>query len=214
MSRTTARTHPGRLAASILLLVCITGPVAGCGSGDNSVGSLAGPGLAFGTGGTAGSIVPALVGSWFRLAYLPDSAGSVRTLESTLAFNADGTLTRTLVTRTLSFGFAEQSVSSGTWRATATTVTINVTATNVGGSGGSVPVDSTQTGVGFPGAMTPNPPFGPVTRSGGTTTTTIPDSLGTSTGSTTYTYRIETSSTGSTLFLNDTPFVRLNTGAQ
>src|SRR3982751_7133099 len=108
-SRTTARSRAARLAASFLLLACITGPVVACGSGDGSVGPLVGPGCAFGAGGTEGNIVPALVGSWFRLVYLPDSAGSVRTLESTLAFNSDGTLTRTLVTRTLSFGFLEHS---------------------------------------------------------------------------------------------------------
>ena len=216
MSRTSRRTPAARLAASLLLLACLTGPLVACGSGDNTVGSLVGPGLALGTGsGATGSIAPALVGSWFRLVYAPDSAGSVRTSETTLTFGSDGTLTRTVVARTLSFGFADQVVSTGTWRATATTLTITITATNVGGGGatGGLPVDSTQTGVGFGVPLTPNPPFTPnlpLTPNPpfGTTPTTA-DSVGTSTGATTYTYRIETSSQGSTLLLNGSPFVRL-----
>jgi hypothetical protein len=140
----------------------------------------------------------------------------VRTSETTLTFGSDGSLTRTVVARTLSFGFADQVVSTGTWRATATTVTITITATNVGGSGGatgSLPVDSTQTGVGFGVPLTANPPFAPslpVTPNPpfGTTPSTA-DSVGTSAGATTYTYRIETSSQGTTLFLNGSPFVRL-----
>lgn len=215
MSRTSRRTPAARLATSLLLLGCLTGPLVACGSGDGLTGTLETPGLAFGTGGTAGaagSIAPALVGSWFRLVYAPDSAGSVRTSETTLTFGADGTLTRSVVARTLSFGFADQVVSTGTWRATATTVTIAITATNVGGSGGGtgVPVDSTRSGGGFGVALTPNPPFTPVPPLGTTrTSSTAVDSIGTSSGATTYTYRIVTSSQGTTLFLNDSPFVRL-----
>lgn len=218
MSRTSRPTPAARLAASLLLLACLTGPLVACGSGDTTIGSLTGPGLALGTGsGGTGNVAPALVGSWFRLVYAPDSAGSVRTSETTLTFGSDGTLTRTVVARTLSFGFADQVVSRGTWRATATTVTITITATNVGGSGGATggpPVDSTLTGAGFGVPLTPNPPFAPnvpvvPNPNFGSTPTTPPDSLGTSAGATTYTYRIETSSRGSTLFLNESPFVRL-----
>lgn len=219
MSPTTRRSPAPRLAASLLLLACLTAPVMGCGSGNDLTGTFGSRGLALG-GGIAGggSVVPTLVGSWFRLVYLPDNTGSVRTSETTLSFRSDGSFTRTVVARQLSFGFADQVVSTGTWRATATTVTIAITATNLGGSGGatgSSPIDSTRFGSGFGVPLTANPPFTPnppFTANppfGTGVPATRVDSLGTSIGATTYTYRIDASSQGTTLFLNEVPFVRL-----
>lgn len=213
MSRTLGGSPAARLAASLLLLGCLTAPVAGCG-GDNLTGTMGGGGLTLSSGGgSSGSVGPALVGSWFHLVYVPDSTGSVRTSETTLTFNSDGTLTRSVVARVLSFGFADQVISTGTWRATATTVSITITATNVGGTAattGTPTIDSTQAGGTFGLPLTslpplaPNPPFGTTASSAAAA-----DSVGTSTGTTTYTYRIETTSQGTTLLLNGVPFVRL-----
>ena len=214
MSRTLGGSPAARLAASLLLLGCLTAPVTGCG-GDNLTGTFGGGGLTLSSGGgsSSGTVVPALVGSWFHLVYVPDSTGSVRTSETTLTFNADGTLTRSVVARVLSFGFADQVISTGTWRATATTVSITITATNVGGTAptsGTLPIDSTQTGGAFGLPLTSLPPLDPNPPFGTTVSSTTPvDSVGTSTGTTTYTYRIETTSQGTTLFLNGVPFVRL-----
>jgi hypothetical protein len=214
------RTVAARLAASLLLLGSLTAPVACDGGGGPTGLSVNGSGLALagggGSGGGAGSVVSGLVGSWFHLVYLPDSTGSVRTSETTLDLRSDGTLVRTVVARTLSFGFADQVVSTGTWRATATTLTVTITSvngSNNAGAGGVSPIDSSQFGSGFGVPLTsnptftPNPTFNPNPPFG--TTPTLADSVGTSTGSVSYTYRIETTSQGTTLFLNAVPFVRL-----
>jgi len=199
MSQTIGRKRrQRRVTAAALVLTLGSALFAGCSGGGELTGTLGTQGLTL-NGGTRGTIVPALVGQWFRLVYVPDSAGSVRTSETTLDLRSDGTLVRTVVSRLLSFNFADQVVSTGTWRATATTLTLTITTAGTTGT----PVDSATTSSGLP-ALLPNPPFGTTPS-----TTTSADSVGTSNGTTTYAYRIETTSQGSTLFINETPFVRL-----
>jgi len=212
MSRTTRRTSAAPLARLALVLTAALA-AAGCSGGSELTGTLGNDGLtlAAGSGGGTGSVAPALVGRWFRLVYVPDSSGSVRTSETTLDLRADGRVIRTVVARQLSFGFADQVVSSGNWRATATTLTITITAVGTadgGGTSGVSPIDSSG-GTFFTPPLTPNPPFTPNPPLGGTTPGTPTDSVATASGATTFSYRLETGSQGSTLFLNGTPFVRL-----
>src|SRR5215207_7995488 len=127
MSSTIGRTRRhARVSAVALVAALVAGSLAGCSGGGELTGTLGREKLTVRDGGTGGTILPTLVGQWFRLVYIPDSAGSIRTSETTLDLRSDGTLVRTVLTRQLSFGFVDQVVSTGSWRATSTTLTLTI----------------------------------------------------------------------------------------
>jgi hypothetical protein len=77
---------------------------------------LAGPGGArIARSGAIGSIEP-LVGTWRRAVFFVDDFGISRATETTWRFAADGSASRTLVTRNLTLGVADVYLAAGRWR--------------------------------------------------------------------------------------------------
>ena len=109
----------GAIAAAVLL-------AASCG-GDGVVGP---GGARFARTGSAGIIDP-LVGSWRRAVFFVDDFGVARSSETTWRFASDGSVTRTVVTRNLTVGLADVSLSSGSWRPEGGTVVIDLVTPSV-----------------------------------------------------------------------------------
>lgn len=65
--------------------------------------------------GAIGSIEP-LVGTWRRAVFFVDDFGISRASETTWRFAADGSASRTLVTRNLMLGVADVFLAAGRWR--------------------------------------------------------------------------------------------------
>lgn len=206
-SWSSTRRAPGarRRLLALALLLAAGGCSATDAGGPTAVGVVAGGGRGVGGSGGGGSpsgTARSLVGSWFRLVFLPDSLGGVQTSETTLTFNADGTLLRTVVFRDLASGFADGVASAGTWSASATQVRITVSPTGV-------PIDGSPSTDGL-APSPPNPPFGSDPTAGGMIQAGTPgDSLGAPGGTVVFDYRIETADGATTLFLGTDSYVRL-----
>ena len=181
--------HRRRLVAAIASALALAVAAAACGT-DADSGVLAPHTPVIGTnggGGTGASSADAaaLVGQWFHLVSITDSAG-VRTSETTWEFRADGTASRSVVARILATGFSSGVTTNATWSLTGATLSVNLLPAGVGGGG-------TSRG-GLP-PVAGNPPFGTPTDTTGTTTVT-------------FAVRIDsTSASGRTLFLDEVPYI-------
>lgn len=194
----TPRTSPRSVAAALLAAVVIaTAGACGAGSGTLPTG-LGDGGIVI--GGVSGGALPPgnlanapFVGRWFRGLVFVDSLNTTRTSETTWTFTAEGGATRVVVARNVDQFFSDSVVSSGTWSVVnGTTLVITFTATG-GGSG----AGSDSTGAGGTPPIVGNPPF----DSGS-------DGAGTVTGTVRYTWRVDRSSLGATLYLDATAYAQ------
>ena len=96
------------LAAGALLL-------AACGGDPTGLESSDGGRMIAGGGATARALDPALVGRWSRVVLLGDASGGIDATETRWTFRADGRLERRVIATNLTFGLADEIVTTGRW---------------------------------------------------------------------------------------------------
>ena len=128
-SRTSIRAALARaafVALAVVAVACIdtTPPQYFNNQGFNSNGSGGG-------GGSGGALDSNLVGSWTET--IVDTVSGDPTNQQTIwAFNADGTVSRTVITFDITTCTTDTTIANGSWTADGTTVTITFQAPNTG----------------------------------------------------------------------------------
>jgi len=110
------------LVSALFIAGCDTGPVQPVG---RRPGGLLG-------GGAGGTVNTSLLGTWQRTLVFFDDFGFLHSSETTWAFGAGGSATRTIVTTNHTLGAADTSVTVARWRLDGTSVVIDFTAPSPG----------------------------------------------------------------------------------
>lgn len=106
-----------------LLLVALSGATLSACGGDGVVSP--GNRILARSGGGA-TVSSALVGTWRRTIFFIDDFGVSRSSETTWQFAGDGTVTRLLLSRNLTFGLVDAQVAAGRYRVEGSRVVIDL----------------------------------------------------------------------------------------